>query len=152
LTADGATATTASPRPAGGERRLPPVAEVATAALVLVVIGGIFVSAYAPRKAPLAFPTVLTAVAVALTLWIAVTLVRLTAARTRFLQIFKWALLAYVVEAGMLVYIFVHDDVPGKTLALLLVMLALFAIDVPVIIAYTVARHDRASTTATPLH
>jgi hypothetical protein len=152
LTADGATATTASPRPAGGERRLPPVAEVATAALVLIVIGGIFISAYAPRKAPLAFPTVLAALAIALTLWIAFTLVRLDFARARFLQVFKWALLAYVIEAGMLVYVFVHDDVPGKTLALLLVKLGLFATDVPVIIAYTVARHDRTggSTTAAP--
>ncbi len=61
---------------------------------------------------------------------------------------FTWALLAYVIEAGMLVYIFVHDDVPGKTLALLVVELVLFATDVPVIIAYTVARHDRAAAAA----
>jgi hypothetical protein len=125
------------------ERRLPPVAEAATAALVLIVTGGIFISAYAPRPAPLAFPTVLAALAVALTLWIAATLVRLDFARARFLQVFKWALLAYAVEAGMLVYVFAHNDVPGKTMALLSVKLVLFATDVPVIIAYTVARYER---------
>jgi hypothetical protein len=130
------------PRPSGYPK-LPPVSEVATAALVLIVIGGVFISAYAPRKAPLAFPTVLAALAILLTLWIAVTLVRLDFARDRFRRVFQWALLAYCVEAGMLVYVFIHNDVPGKTLALLLVKLALFAIDVPVIIAYTVARYDR---------
>lgn len=143
------TAADATPTP--GRRGLPPVAEVATAALLLVVVGGIFIAAYAPRRAPLAFPTVLAALAVALTLWCAATIVRLgppAFARARFVQVFRWALLAYVVEAGMLVYVFVYDDVPGKTLALLVVKLALFATDVPVIIAYTVARHERTAAPA----
>jgi hypothetical protein len=69
--------------------------------------------------------------------------VRLDFARDLFRRVFQWALLAYVVEAGMLVYVFIHNDVPGKTLTLLLVKLALFAIDVPVIIAFTVARYVR---------
>jgi len=139
LTATSDTAT----RPGDGYPVLPPVSEVATAGLVLIVIGGIFVAAYAPRQAPLAFPTVLTAVAIVLALWIVVTLLRLEFARARFLAVFKWALLAYVIEAGMLAYVFLHDDVPGKTLALLLVMLALFATLVPVIIGFTVARYAR---------
>jgi hypothetical protein len=146
LTAASDTAT----RPGEDERALPPVAEVATAGLVLIVIGGIFVASYAPRKAPLAFPTVLTAIAIALALWIVVTLVRLDFARARFLDVFKWALLAYVIEAGMLAYVFLHDDVPGTTLALLLVMLALFATLVPVIIAFTVARYARTGAAARP--
>jgi hypothetical protein len=135
-------------QPTAGERRLPPVAEVATAALVLIVTGGIFISAYAPRKAPLAFPTVLAAVAVVLTLWNVVTLLRLDFARARFLQVLKWGLLAYAVQAGLLLYVFIHNDVPGKTLALLTVKLVLFATDVPVIIAYTVARHERTTASA----
>jgi hypothetical protein len=130
-------------------RRYPPVAEIATIGLVLIVIGGIFIAAYAPRKAPLAFPTVLTAAAIVLALWCAVTIGRLRGfAMRRFRQVFQWALLAYVIEGGMLLYVFVYDDIPGKTLALLTIDLVLFATLVPMIIGFTVARYERDVTAA----
>jgi hypothetical protein len=125
-------------------RRLPPVAELATLSLALVVVGGVFIAAHAPRKAPLEFPIVLAALSGALVVWNVVTLARLRRfARAKFLLVFKWALLAYTISAGMLEYVFIYDDVPGTTLALLTVMLVLFAWNVPTIIAYTVARHER---------
>ena len=37
------------------ERRLPPVAEMAVATQILVIVGGVYVAAYLPQPAPLAF-------------------------------------------------------------------------------------------------
>jgi hypothetical protein len=124
--------------------KLPPVAETATASLALIVIGGIFLASYAPRRAPLAFPIALAAGSGALLLWNVLTLSRLRRfAWARFFQVARWALVAYVVSAGMLEYVFIYDDVPGSELAVLTVMLVLFAVDVPLIIAYTVARYEQ---------
>jgi len=60
----------------------------------------------------------------------------------RFFLVWRWALLAYVISAGMIGFAFVHDHTRGTTLALVLVMLVIFALDVPLIIATTVARYS----------
>ena len=51
-----------------------------------------------------------------------------------------WALLAYAVIAGILEYVFVYDHTPARLLILFTAMLVLFAIDVPLMLAYSVAR------------
>ncbi|MHB1891708.1 MAG: hypothetical protein ACYCUF_12605, partial [Acidimicrobiales bacterium] len=63
----------------------------------------------------------------------------------KFFLVWRWALLAYAVIAGMLAYVFVLDHTRGATLGVLVVTLAVFAIDVPTVIAFTVARYDAAS-------
>ena len=60
----------------------------------------------------------------------------------RFFLVFRWALLAYVISAGMIGFAFVRDHTRGAPLALVVVMLVIFALDVPVIIAFTVARYS----------
>jgi hypothetical protein len=60
----------------------------------------------------------------------------------RFFLVFRWALLAYVISAGMIGFAFVKDHVRGAPLAVVLVMLVIFALDVPLIIAFTVARYS----------
>ena len=61
----------------------------------------------------------------------------------RFFQVLRWALLAYCVIAGMLEYVFVLDGTRGVMLAILTAMLAIFAVDVPVVLAFSVARYER---------
>ena len=56
--------------------------------------------------------------------------------------VFRWALLAYVISAGMIGFAFVKDHVRGAPLAVVFVMLVIFALDVPLIIAFTVARYS----------
>jgi len=46
------------------------------------------------------------------------------------------------VIAGMLMYIFVRDGTPGGTLALFVVGLVIFAIDIPMVFAFSVARYQ----------
>jgi hypothetical protein len=124
-------------------RRFPPVAELAIVSLALVVIGGILMASYVPRRPPLGVPITLAVVSAAL-LGVSVFLLsRLQEfAWGRFFLAFRWALLAYVISAGMIGFAFIYDHTRGAPLALVLVMLAIFALDVPLIIAFTVARYS----------
>ena len=124
------------------QRRFPPVAELTICSLALVVIGGILLASYAPRRPPLGVPTALAVISAALLLTSAYLLSRLQMfAWERFFLVFRWALLAYVISAGMIGFAFIHDHTRGASLVLLLVMLVIFALDVPLIIAFTVARY-----------
>ncbi len=58
-----------------------------------------------------------------------------------FFLVFCWALVAYLVIAGLLGFVFVRDDTPGATLAVLVATLLVFGVDVPLILAFTVARY-----------
>ncbi|HEV2255403.1 MAG TPA: hypothetical protein VGS06_19655 [Streptosporangiaceae bacterium] len=124
-------------------RRFPPVAPLTVGSLALIVIGGILMASYVPRQPPLAVPAALTAVSAALALTSAFLLSRLEQfAWPRFFLAFRWALLAYVISAGMIGFAFVRDHTRGAPLALVTVMLVIFALDVPVVIAFTVARYS----------
>jgi hypothetical protein len=52
------------------------------------------------------------------------------------------ALLAYLIEAGMLEYVFVLDHTRGSVLVVLTLMLAIFAVTIPMLLAFTVARYQ----------
>ncbi len=124
------------------ERPFPPVAWLSTTALALVVVGGIVMASYAPRRPPLVIPTILLVASV-------VSLVSAWAALARFRpfawgafrRVFKWALLAYVVSAGMIEFAFVRDHTRGSALVVLTGMLIVFATSVPTTIAVTTARY-----------
>jgi hypothetical protein len=119
------------------------VAEITTVSLGLVVAGGILMASYAPRRPPLGVPVTL-AVAGAVLLaaggWLT--------ARVRpfhwdrFFLVFRWAFLAYVISAGMIAFAFVRDHTRGAPLAVILAMLVIYALDVPLIIAFTAARYS----------
>ena len=133
----------AAPDPSPVRRRFPPVAGLATGSLALVVVGGILMASYAPRRPPLGVPAVLAAVSAALVLAAAFLLSRLREfAWGRFFLVFRWALLAYVISAGMIGFAFIRDHTRGAPLALVAALLVIFALDVPVIIAFTVARYS----------
>jgi hypothetical protein len=120
---------------------MPPVAWLSSAALVLVIVGGIVLASYAPRSAPLEFVTALLSVAIALMVVAAGLLVRIKEfGWATFAVVFKWALLAYVVVAGMIEFAFVHDRTRGSSLILVTLMLVVFALSVPTTIAFTTAR------------
>ena len=124
-------------------RRFPPVAGLAVVSLAMVVIGGILMASYAPRRPPLGVPIAL-AVGGAVLLAVSGYLTsRLRPfAWDRFFLVFRWALLAYVISAGMIGFAFIKDHIRGAPLAVVLAMLVVFALDVPLIIAFTVARYS----------
>ena len=49
-------------------------------------------------------------------------------------------LAAYVVIAGMLEYVFVYDHTSGTQLLILTLMLVVFAVNVPMLLGFSVAR------------
>ena len=59
----------------------------------------------------------------------------------RFFEVGKWSLLAYVVIAGMIEYVFLRDHVSGGALVVLTLSLAVFAVHVPMLVGFTVARY-----------
>jgi hypothetical protein len=123
-------------------RRFPPVAELATLSLALVVIGGILMASHAPRRPLLGVPV---AIAVAGAVLLAASGYLTSRLRPfawdRFFLVFRWALLAYVISAGVIGFAFIKDHVRGAPLAVVLVMLVIYALDVPLVIAFTVARY-----------
>jgi hypothetical protein len=132
-------------------RRFPPVAELTTASLALVVVGGILMASYAPRRPPLGVPTALAVGGAVLLLASGYLLTRVRPfAWDRFLLVFRWALLAYVISAGMIGFAFAKDHIRGAPLALVLVMLVIYALDVPLVIAFTVARYSSSGAHAGP--
>ncbi len=123
------------------DRSFPPVAWFTTSALVMVVIGGIVMASYAPRRAPLGVAGGLLTLAVVILLAVVVMLSRLKDfAWSTFTLVFKWALLAYVVEAGMIEFSFLRNHTSGSSLEIVTGMLVVFAVSVPATIAFTAAR------------
>ena len=130
------------PVPASTERSYPPIGWLSTGALASVVIGGILMASYAPRKAPLGAATALLVVGALLLLSAGVLLASLKEfSRTAFLKVFKWAIFADLVTAAMIEFAFVRDHTNGASLLIVTCMLAVFTLSVPTTIAFTVARY-----------
>ena len=129
--------------PIAGRRGYPPAAELATVSLALVVVGGVFMAASFPTPPPLALPIVLVAISALLLAGAIGMLVRWRDfAWGTFSLVVRWALVAYVISAGMIEFSFVRNHASGAPLLVVSLMLVLFAVDVPLIIAVTVARYQ----------
>jgi len=139
-----------APAGATSRPRLAPVAEIGAATLVLVVTGGIYMASYAPRRPPLAVPIGLATASGALLVVNVVMLVRTRGlAWDKFFLVGRWTLLSYVIAAGLIEFAFVRDHTRGGPLVVLTAMLILFAVDVPLIISFTVARFQSVRSDAT---
>jgi hypothetical protein len=127
------------------ERRLPPVTQLGMASLALIVAGGIYLSAHLPNHVPLGPAIALLAASALLLIGNLVALRRVDGFPwPRFAEVAKWALLAYGVTAGMIEYAFVRNHVSGGPLIVLTLSLVVYAVHVPMLIGFTVARYDDA--------
>ncbi len=124
------------------ERTFPPVTQLAMASLTLIVAGGIYLSSHLPQRVSLTPAIVLLAASAVL---LAVNLALLTRVRDfawdRFFQVGTWSLLAYVVIAGMIEYVFLRNHLSGGPLVILTLSLVVFAVHVPTLVGFTVARY-----------
>lgn len=129
------------------QRSLPPITQLAIASMILVVIGGIYIASYLPHAAPLALPLALVALSIVIMLANVTILSRLRGfAWNSFFLVGRWTLVAYVIIAGMLEYVFVTDGTRGSALVTLTLMLAVYAVDVPLLLAFSVARYQSSDT------
>ena len=127
--------------PAPVDRRLPPVAEMAVISIMCMMAGGILMASRLPQPPNLAGPGALVAFGGALTVVDLLVLSRVKPFAWRtFWLVMRWALVAYVVITGLLLYVFAINHTAGGTLGVLIATLIVFAVDVPVILAFTVAR------------
>lgn len=128
------------------DARFPPVAELVVASVAMMLAGGIYLAAHLPVPPPLGPAVGLLIAGGVLTLAALALLARIRPfAWGKFFLVWRWALLAYLVIAGMLAYVFIFDHTRGDTLVVLLITLFVFALDVPTVIAFTVARYDEGS-------
>ena len=124
------------------ERRLPPVTQVGMVSLALIVAGGIYLAAHLPNHVSLTPAVVLLAASALLLVGNLASLTRVeNFPWRRFGEIARWALLAYVVVAGMIEYSFVRNHLRGGPLVVLTLSLVVFAVHVPTLIGFTVARY-----------
>jgi hypothetical protein len=128
------------------ERRLPPVTQIGMASLALIVAGGIYLAAHLPQHVPLAPAVILLAASAALLAGNLAALSRVEGfAWDAFGQVARWALLAYAITAGLIEYAFVRDHLSGGPLVVLSLSLVVYAVHVPMLIAFTVARYADAN-------
>jgi hypothetical protein len=124
------------------ERRLPPVTELGMLSLSLIVAGGIYLSAHLPDHVPLAPAVILLALSALLLVANMVALARIDGfAWDRFFEVAKWSLLAYAVIAGLILYAFLQNHLRGGSLIVLTLSLVVFAVHVPMLVGFTVARY-----------
>lgn len=125
------------------DQKFPKAVEIVTVSLAAVVVGGVWLGSHAPRRPPLALPTVLLVVAAALLIAGVLMITRVAGfAWDTFVRVGRWALLAYIIAAGMIEFAFVRNHTRGAPLAVVTGMLVVFALDVPFLIAATVARYE----------
>jgi peptidoglycan/LPS O-acetylase OafA/YrhL len=124
------------------QQRLPPVTELGMLSLAFVIAAGIYLSAHLPSHVPLGPAFALLAVSVVI---LAINMILLSRVRDfawpRFFQIAKWSFLAYLLIAGMLEYVFLRNHTSGGALVVLTLSLAVFAVHVPMLVGFTVARY-----------
>jgi hypothetical protein len=125
------------------ERRMPPVTELGAASMIAIAAGVIYMASYLPKRAPLgpAIALLVAAAVLQVVNWTLISRIR-PFAFGRFFQVAGWTLLAYLVIGGMIEFAFIYDKTRGVQLVLLTLMLALFVLNVPVLVAFTVARYQ----------
>jgi hypothetical protein len=128
------------------ESKLPPVTALAMTSLALIVAAGIYLASHLPNHVPLGPAFALLAASALILVGNVLALTRVPDFNWQtFFGVAKWALLAYAIIAGILLYVFLKDGTRGGPLAVLTLSLAVFAIHVPLLIGFTVARYQ-------PLH
>ncbi len=127
------------------ERNYPPVTQLAMTSMALIIAGGIYLSAHLPEHVPLGPAVTLLALSALLMAWNLFSITRVKDfAWEQFFAVARWSLLAYLVIAGMLEFVFIHNGVRGGTLVVLTLSLLVFAIHVPTLMGFTVARYQQA--------
>jgi hypothetical protein len=118
------------------------VTEVAMLSLALIVAGGIYLSAHIPQHVSLAPAVVLLVLSALLMVGNVISLARVEGfAWDAFFAVARWALLAYLVTGGLIEFVFVRNHVSGGPLIVLSLSLLVYAVHVPTLIGFTVARY-----------
>lgn len=126
-------------------RRMPPVDYVGIASMVLTIVSVIWIASHIPKHPPLLPSVLLLGGAGALMVVNAILLARARDfAWHTFRVVAGWTLVAYLVIAGMIEFAFIYDDTRGAVLLVLTLSLVSFAVNVPILLGFGVARYQPA--------
>ena len=124
-------------------RPVPPITAVSIACMCCALAGGIDVAAYLPRHPSLAAPSGFLAAAALLLLANVGLLTRVGEfAWHVFWRVVGWALLSYVVIAGMILYVMIYDGTRGSLLGVMAGIIVVFAVNIPLLLGFSVARYQ----------
>ncbi len=136
------------------ERKYPPFTEIAMLSLALIVAGGIYLASHLPKQVSLTPAVILLVISAGLMVFNLYSLTRIEGFNwRRCYEVGRWSLLAYAVIAGLIEYVFVQNHLSGGPLVVLTLSLVVFAVHVPALVGFTVARYsDSAPPAAAPAH
>jgi hypothetical protein len=122
--------------------KLPPIEAIAVASMALILAGGVIFASYLPRQVSMVQIVPFVAAAWGLILVNLGLLSRLKGyAWGTFFRVLRWLLLVYLTEAAMFEFIVVYNHARGRTLVMLTIMLAAFAVNIPLLVSYFVGRY-----------
>lgn len=121
---------------------MPPVTQLGMLSLALVLAAGVYLSAHLPEHVSLGPAVALLAASAVVLVGNVLALARVDGfAWRRLFEVGRWALLAYTVIAAMIEYVFLRNHTSGGPLVVLTLSLVVFAVNVPLLIGFTVARY-----------
>jgi len=130
--------------PGTATRKLPPVDLVAVVSMVLVIVSTIYMAARISQGVTIAIPAALVAAGGAVILaGLGIVGSLGDFPKRTFQRVALWVLVGYGSIAGMLEYVFVRDGMRGERLVVMSLGLLVFALDVTVLLGFSVARYQR---------
>lgn len=133
-----------SHEPYQGDTTHSPIRFFAIGSLICAMLSAGIMAAYVPRPAPLGWSAgFLVASALLLLAAVVGMVLRHNFAWGRFFLVAKYVVLMTVVVSAMLEYVFVFDGMRGTALVIMTIVLAITAIDIPILWGFAVARHER---------
>ena len=125
------------------KEKRPPIDYIAVFSIFLVVLGGILMASKFPHRPPMTAPIAICAVCGVLFVVNVVLLARLHDFSFKtFWTVAGWVALAYAVITGLIAYSFIHNRIMGSPLVVICIMLLIFAVNVVIVISFTVARYQ----------
>ncbi len=133
-----------APEPYVGDTTRSPVVAFAIGSIACALVSVGILIFYVPHPASLAWASGFSGGSAALLLAAMVSLLRRRPfAWRQFFIVARWVFLLTMVYTGMLEYVIVYDGARGKPLIIMTIVLLLTAIDIPILWAFSVARHER---------
>ena len=131
-------------QPYQGDTTHSPIRFFAIGALICAMLSAGIMAAYVTQPAPLGWPAGFLVASGLLLLATVVSLVRRrNFAWGRFFIVAKFVVVMTLAIASMLEYVFVFDGTRGTSLVIGTIVLAIAAIDIPILWGFSVARHER---------
>jgi hypothetical protein len=132
--------------PYAGDTRSSPVIACIVGAIISCILAAGIIIAYIPQPAPLWGSVMWVCIASALTIASIILMLRKKPFAWKvFFTVAKWVFLYILVLTGVGEYVIVFDGTRGEPLVIMTIILLLFLINTPMLWAFSVARHERAS-------